>query len=68
MFLGHPDPFVTGPDPAPDPDPSFSFLTKVLSILKECFQNKILKQNFSKKNKFLKLKIMCLRLSYKKKM
>ncbi len=30
-------------------------------------QNKILTQNFSKKIKFLRLKMMCLRVSYKKK-
>jgi hypothetical protein len=38
-------------DPDPDPDPPL-FLTKVLSGLKQCLQNKILTQNISKKFSF----------------
>jgi hypothetical protein len=45
MFMGlpNPDPLVRGTDP----DPPFSYL---LSGLKNCLQNKISTQNFSKKN------------------
>jgi hypothetical protein len=39
------------PDPAPDPASSL-ILIKVLSLLKDCLQNKILTQNFSKKLNF----------------
>jgi hypothetical protein len=51
MFLGlpDPDPLIRGMDQAPDP---FPFLIKVLSGLKQCLENKILTQNFSKKLNF----------------
>ncbi len=45
---------------------SFPFLMKVLRGLKQCLQKRILTQNFSKEIKFLILKIMCLRASFKK--
>ncbi len=45
---------------------SFPFRIKVFSGLKKCVQNIIFTQTFSKKWKFLRLKIICLRVSYKK--
>ncbi len=58
MFLGRqdPDPLVRGTDPAPG-----SFL-----FLKYCLQNRILTQHSSRID-FLRLKVMCLWVSYKKK-
>jgi hypothetical protein len=50
-----------------DADLDPPFLIKVLRGLKSCLQNKIVTQNFSKKLNFLRLKIMCLLVSYKKK-
>jgi hypothetical protein len=52
----------------PDPQDPHVFvpsgsINKVFSGLKYCLQNKILTPD-SAKNKFLKLKIMCLRISY----
>jgi hypothetical protein len=72
ISAGDTDPHVFGPPGSGsvrsmDPDPSLFSLRKVLSRLKECLQNKILTQNFLQKNKFLRLKIMCLRISYKRK-
>jgi hypothetical protein len=59
MFLGlpdlDPDPLVRGTDTDLAP-------LKLLSELKNCLQNKMLTLNFSKR-----LKITCLRVSYKKK-
>ncbi len=53
MFSGLPDPepdlLVRGTDPAPAPDPSLFSYIIVLSGLKQCLENKILKQNFSQK-------------------
>jgi hypothetical protein len=47
---------------------SYPFLIKVLSGLKYCLQNKILTPNLAKNyRKFLRLKILCLGVSYKKK-
>jgi hypothetical protein len=57
MFLGplDQDPFFRGTDPDP-------FL-----VSERCLSNKILTQNFSKELNFLRLKMMCLCVSYKKK-
>ncbi len=66
MFLGlpDPDPLVRDPDLAPDPDSSFfSYRCERTEIM---LANKILTQNFNTIN-FLRLKIMCLRVSYKEK-
>jgi hypothetical protein len=62
MFLGlpDPDPLVRGMDP--DPDSSLS--QKGV----EWTEIMLVKQNFSNKLNFLRLKIMCLRVSYKKKL
>jgi hypothetical protein len=63
--VGDPDPHVFGPPGSGFISQryrsgyrSFHFLIKALSGLKLCLQNKILTQNFSKKIKFLRLKIM----------
>ncbi len=57
---------VFGPPGSGHGSGSFPFLINVLSGLKKCQQNKILKQNFSKKYFFFRLKIMCLWARYKK--
>jgi hypothetical protein len=66
--VGDPDPHVFGPPGSGSISQrygsgfgSFPFLIKVLSELKDCLRNKISSRNFSKKFKFLILKIMCLR-------
>ncbi len=56
MFLGDPDPLVRGTDP----DPSLFLLMRWADWNNAC-------KNCSKKIKFLRLKIMCLWVSYKKK-
>jgi hypothetical protein len=62
-----PDPHVFGPSEFGSISQGYrsGFLKKALNGLKYCLQNQILTQNFSKKK--LRLKIMCLRVSYKKK-
>ncbi len=67
--VGDPDQLVFGPPGSEtisqkfgSRSSSFPFLIKVFSGLKYCLQNMILTQNFSKKLKFLRLKVMCLRV------
>jgi hypothetical protein len=70
--VGDPDPHDFGPPKSGSISQrygsgSLPFLTLVLRGLKKCLQNKIFTQNFRKKLNFLRLKIMCPRLSCKKK-
>jgi hypothetical protein len=65
MFLGlqdpDPDPLVRGTDPGLDPT------LKILPFSHNDCKIGFTHKNFSKKFKFLRLKIMCLRISYKNK-
>ncbi len=62
MFLGLPDldPLVRGTDP------DLSFCHKSVKRTEIMLANKNLSQNFRKKITFLRVKIMCLRVSYTK--
>jgi hypothetical protein len=69
--IRNPDPHIFGPPGSGSigqryGSGSYPFFIKVLSGLKYCLQNNILTRNFRQKIKFLRLKIVCLRESYKK--